>query len=53
MLYLVGKPEGKRPLGKFRRRWVDKIKVNFQEVGWWGACTELIWLRLGTNGGHL
>jgi len=29
---LVGKPEGKRPLGRPRRRW--DIKINFQEVGW-------------------
>jgi len=30
---LVGKPEGKRPLGSPRGRWEDNIKVNFQEVG--------------------
>jgi hypothetical protein len=30
---LVGKPEGKRPLGKLRRRWEDNIKMDFQEVG--------------------
>jgi hypothetical protein len=30
---LVGKPEGKRPLGRPRRRWEDDIKMNFQEVG--------------------
>jgi hypothetical protein len=30
---LVGKPEGKRPLGRPRRRWEDKIKTNLQEVG--------------------
>jgi hypothetical protein len=30
---LVGKPEGKRPLGKPRRRWVDNIKMDLQEVG--------------------
>jgi hypothetical protein len=29
---LVGKPEGKRPLGRHRRRWEDNIKVDFQEV---------------------
>jgi len=28
----VGKPEGKKPLGKFRRRWEDNIKMNLQEV---------------------
>ena len=32
---LVGKPEGKRPLGKPRRRWVDKIRMDLQEVGCW------------------
>ena len=30
---LVGKPEGKRPLGKTRRRWEDNIKMDLQEVG--------------------
>jgi hypothetical protein len=30
---LVRKPEGKRPLGKPRRRWVDNIKMDFREVG--------------------
>ena len=31
---LVGKPEGKRPLGRPRRRWEDNIKMYLQEVGW-------------------
>ena len=31
---LVGKPEGKRPLGRPRRRWEDDIKMDLQEVGW-------------------
>jgi hypothetical protein len=31
---LVGKPEGKRPLGIPRRRWVDNIRMNLVEVGW-------------------
>jgi hypothetical protein len=30
---LVGKPEGKRPLGRLRRRWADNIKMDLQEVG--------------------
>jgi hypothetical protein len=30
---LVGKPEGKRPLGRPRRRWVDNIKMDLREVG--------------------
>jgi hypothetical protein len=32
---LVGKPEGKRPLGRPRCRWVDNIKMNLREIGWW------------------
>jgi hypothetical protein len=31
---LMGKPEGKRPLGKPRRRWVDNIRMDLGEVGW-------------------
>jgi hypothetical protein len=31
---LVGKPEGKRPLGRPRCRWVDNIRINLGEVGW-------------------
>jgi hypothetical protein len=30
---LVGKPEGKRPLGRPRRRWVDKVKMDLREIG--------------------
>jgi hypothetical protein len=33
---LVGKPEGKRPLGRPRRRWADNIKMDLREVGWDG-----------------
>jgi hypothetical protein len=33
---LVGKPEGKRPLGTSRRRWVNSIKIDFREIGWDG-----------------
>jgi hypothetical protein len=40
---LVGKPEGKKPLGRPRRRWVDNIRMDF---GW----TGLVWLRIGTGG---
>jgi len=47
---LVGKSEGKRPLG--RPRWEDRIKMDLQEVGW-GAWTELMWLRKGSVGGLL
>jgi hypothetical protein len=34
---LVGKPEGKNPLGRQRRRWVDNIKIYFLEIGWGGV----------------
>jgi hypothetical protein len=33
---LVGKPEGKRPLGRLRRRCVENIKIDLREVGWDG-----------------
>src|SRR5215469_11246761 len=38
---LVGKPEGKRPLGRPRRRWEDNIKVDLKEVGRGGDRMEL------------
>jgi hypothetical protein len=39
---LVGKPEGKRPLGRPRRRWVDNIRMDLGEVGWgdWIGMTK-------------
>ena len=43
---LVGKPQGKRPLERPRRRWEDNIKMDLQEVGCGG------WHRIGTRGGH-
>jgi hypothetical protein len=33
---LVGKPEGKRPLGRPRRMWEDSIKMDLREIGWGG-----------------
>jgi hypothetical protein len=33
---LVGKPDGKRPLGRPRRRWVNSIKMDLREIGWDG-----------------
>jgi hypothetical protein len=39
---LVGKPEGKRPLGRPRRRWENNIKMDFQEVG----CGCMHWIEL-------
>ena len=38
---LVERPEGNGPLGSHRRRWVDNIRMDFQEIGW---------LRIGTIG---
>jgi len=49
---LVGKPDGKRPLGRPMRRLDDNMKMNLQEIGG-GAWTGLIWLRIGTCGWHL
>jgi len=49
---LVGKPEGKRPLGRPRRRWVDDIRMDLQEVNV-GMWTGLGWPRTGTGSGHL
>ena len=39
---LVGKPEGRRPLGRPRRRWVDNIRMDLQEVG----CRYMDWIGL-------
>ena len=49
---LVGKPEGKRTLGKPRRRWVNNIRMDLQgwDVGMWSG---LGWPRTGTGGGRL
>ena len=49
---LVGKPEGKRPLGRPRRRWVDNIRMDLQEVGC-GYVAGLGWPRIETGGGRL
>jgi hypothetical protein len=46
---LVGKHEGKRALGRSRRRWEYNIKMDLQEVG----CGDMDWFRVGTGGGHL
>jgi hypothetical protein len=48
----VGKPEGKRPLGRPIRRWVGNIKMNLREIGWDGMdWTDLAQNR--TSGGLL
>ena len=49
---LIGKPEGKRPLGRPRRRWVDNIRMDLQEVG----CGYMDWIGLAQDrdsGGRL
>ena len=50
---LVGKLEGKRPLGRHKRRWEDNIKLDLKDVGCVGIWTGSSWLRIGTSGGHL
>jgi hypothetical protein len=50
---LVGKPEGKRPLRRPRRRWECNIKIDLQELGCGGIWTGSSWLRIGIGGGHL
>ena len=42
---LVGKPEGRRPLGRPRRRWVDNIRMDLQEVG----CGYMEWIELALD----
>jgi len=43
---LVGKPEGKRPLGRPRRRWKDTIKMGIRGVG----CGSMEWIELAQDG---
>ena len=42
---LVGKPKGKKPLGRLRRRWVDNIKMDLQELG----CEYIDWIGLAQD----
>jgi hypothetical protein len=42
---LVGKPEGKRPLGRPRRRWEDNIRIDLREIGWRG----MDWINLAQD----
>jgi hypothetical protein len=44
---LVGKPEGKGPLGRPRRRWVDNIRMGLREIGW--GALDLIGISLDRN----
>jgi hypothetical protein len=43
---LVGKPEGKRPLGRPRLRWVDNIKMDLREI----VCDGMDWIDLSQDG---
>jgi hypothetical protein len=45
---LAGKPEGKRPLRRPRRRWVDNIKIDLREIGWDGVD----WIYLAQDRDH-
>jgi hypothetical protein len=49
---LVGKPKGKIPLERQRRRWADGLKMDLKEIGW-GSVWSGFRLRIGTNGGLL
>jgi hypothetical protein len=42
---MVGKPEGKRPLGRSRRRWVDNVKMDLGEIGLCG----MDWIQLAED----
>jgi hypothetical protein len=44
----VGKPEGKRPLGRPRRRWVDNIKIDLRDIRWDG----MDWVNLAQDRDH-
>jgi hypothetical protein len=48
-LILARKPEGKRPLGRLRRRWEDNSIMDLREIGWEGG-TGFFWLRIGISG---
>jgi hypothetical protein len=44
--FLVGKPEGRRPLGRRKRRWEDNTKLDLQEVG----CGDMDWIDVAQDG---
>jgi hypothetical protein len=46
---LMGKPEGKRPLERPRRRWEDGISMDLREIGWKGVWSGVSWLRIQTG----
>jgi hypothetical protein len=41
----VGEPEGKRPLGRFKRRWEDNVKLDLREIG----CSVTDWIHLAVD----
>jgi hypothetical protein len=45
---VVGKPEGKRPLGRPKHRWVGNIKMDLREIGWDG----MYWIELAQERGQ-
>jgi hypothetical protein len=45
---LMGKPEGKRPLGRPRRRWVENIKIDLRKIGWDGVD----WIGMAQDRDH-
>jgi hypothetical protein len=50
-VHKVGKPEGRRPLGRPRHRWEDNIKMYLREMVWgWGHMLDMIFLGIGTGG---
>jgi hypothetical protein len=49
---LMGKPEGKRPLERPRRRWADGIRMDLRETGW-GSVIGSSWPKIGAGGGLL
>jgi len=49
----MGKPEGKRQLGRPRQRWEDNMRTDFQEIGCGRTWTGFIWLRKEKCGGLL
>jgi hypothetical protein len=49
---LMGKPEGKRPLGRPKSKWEDGIRRDLGEISWY-LYSGLCWLRIGIGGGLL
>jgi hypothetical protein len=47
---LVGKPKGKRPLGRQRHRQEDGIRMDLRKIGLWAVWSGFVWLRTGMGG---